>query len=36
VLHRSPDEVPNPAFSRALLHETIVTRDEEAGSWTLR
>jgi phenylacetate-CoA ligase len=36
VLHRSPEEVPRQAFTRALLHETVVARDEEAGTWTLR
>lgn len=36
VLHRRPDEVPRPTFTRALLHETIVARDEETGTWTLR
>ena len=36
VLHRSPDEVPSPAFTRALLRETVVVRDEGAGTWTLR
>lgn len=35
VLHRLLNEVPRPSFSRALLHETIVMRDEEAGTWTL-
>ncbi|HEU5473393.1 MAG TPA: AMP-binding protein [Actinophytocola sp.] len=36
VLHRAPDEVPLPAFNRALLHETTVVRDEETGTWALR
>jgi phenylacetate-CoA ligase len=36
VLHSSPEDVPRPAFTRALLHETVVARDEEAGTWTLR
>ncbi|MGA8113679.1 MAG: AMP-binding protein [Actinocatenispora sp.] len=36
VLHDDLAGVGRPQFVRSLLRETVVTRDEEAGTWTLR
>jgi acyl-CoA synthetase (AMP-forming)/AMP-acid ligase II len=36
VPHRDLAEIARPQFVRALLHETVVVRAEEAGAWTLR
>jgi phenylacetate-CoA ligase len=35
-LHTDPDTMPQPAFYRALLHETTVARTPDGQQWTLR
>lgn len=36
VLHDDEADLGRPQFVRSLLRETVVTRDGEAGTWTLR
>jgi phenylacetate-CoA ligase len=34
-LHTDLSTMPHPEFARALLHESVVVRDERSGSWSL-
>lgn len=36
TVHTDPSRMPPLEFARALLHETVVVRDERIGVWTLR
>jgi phenylacetate-CoA ligase len=36
VLHDDPAAIDRPQFARAWLRETVVRRQEEAGTWSLR